>query len=189
MVHEMYETGSAVKVQPGATELARVWGGYFDKDFRHFQVEQTPYHEPTGYAAAAQRGRIVYFAVPIFRAYARHGYPVYRQLVGNALRRLLPEPLVKAEVPTTAQVTVTSQRGRQILHVLHYVPERRSPDLDIVEDVIPLHNVGLAARLRQRPAKVYLAPQREELRCDYRDGYARVTVPIVNGHQMVVFED
>ena len=62
---------------------------------RQFQVEQTPYHKPTGHAAVTQRGRIVYFAVPIFRAYARHGYPVYRQLVGNSLRRLLPEPLVR----------------------------------------------------------------------------------------------
>jgi len=188
MVHEMYETGSAVKARPGATELARVWAGYFDKDYRHFQVEQTPYQKPAGYAAAVQHGRIVYFAVPIFRAYARHGYPVYRQLVGNALRRLLPEPLVRAELPTTAQVTMTTQRGRHILHLLHYIPERRSPDLDIVEDVIPLREVVVAARLPRRPAKVYLAPRRQDLSCDYREGYAKVTVPVVNGHQMVVFE-
>ena len=189
MVHEMYETGSAVKAEPGTTVLARVWEGYFDRDYRHFQVEQTPFDKPSPYAAAAQRGRVIYFAVPIFRAYARNGYPVYRQLVENSIRRLIPDPLVRAEAPSTAQVTVTAQRGRRVVHVLHYVPERRSPDLDIVEDVIPLANVRLSVRLAGRPGRVYLAPQRQNLPFEYEDGYARVTVPSVNGHQMVVFED
>ncbi len=188
MVHEMYETGSAVKAQPGTTLLARVWEGYFDRDYRRFQVEQTPFAKPSDYAAAVQRGKIVYFAVPIFRNYARHGYPVYRQLVANCIRRLIPDPLVKAEVPSTAQVTMTRQKNRHILHVLHYIPERRSPDLDVVEDVIPLSNVVLSARLAQRPASVYLAPQKTSLRFDYSNGYARVTVPTITGHQMVVFE-
>jgi hypothetical protein len=189
MVHEMYETGSAVKAQPGATVLARVWEGYFDRDYRRFQVAQTPFARPSGYIAAAQRGKVIYFAVPIFRAYARHGYPVYRQLVANCIRRLIPNPLVKAQLPSTAQVTMTRQRERHIVHVLHYIPERRSPDLDIVEDVIPLANVVLEARLRGRPSRVYLAPQQQDLRFDYREGYARVVVPAVNGHQMVIFED
>ena len=56
MVHEMYETGSAIRTQTGATELARVWGGYFDKDFRHFQVEQTPFQKPTGHAGRRPEG-------------------------------------------------------------------------------------------------------------------------------------
>ncbi|MCC7498853.1 MAG: alpha-L-fucosidase [Bryobacterales bacterium] len=188
MVHEMYETGSAVKAQTGTTVLARVWAGYFDKDYRRFQVEQTPYAKPTDYIAAAQRGRLVYFAVPIFRVYAQHGYPVYRDLVANCIGRLIGDPLVKAELPSTAQVTLTEQKGRRILHILHYIPERRSPDLDIVEDVIPLNNVNVAARVPGRPSKVYLAPQRQDLPCEYAEGYARVTVPVVTGHQMVVFE-
>jgi hypothetical protein len=188
MVHVMYETGSAVKAQPGTTVLARVWQGYFDRDYKRFQVEQTPFSKPTGYAAVTQNGRIIYFAVPIFRTYFRNGYSVYRQLVGNSIRRLIGDPLVKAELPTTAQVTMTEQRGRCILHILHYIPERRSPDLDIVEDVIPLNNVVVEARLAKRPAHVYLAPQKQNLRFEYAGGYARVTVPVVNGHQMVVFE-
>jgi hypothetical protein len=189
MVHEMYETGSAVKVQPGTTLLARVWEGYFDRDYRHFHVEQTPYAKASDYAAAAQRGRIVYFAVPVFRAYARNGYAVYRQLVGNAIRRFIADPLIEGQLPSPAQATVTAQRGRRIVHLLHYIPERRSPDLDIVEDVIPLHDVPVAARVARRPARVYLAPQKQDLRFEYAGGYARVTVPVVNGHQMVVFEE
>jgi hypothetical protein len=85
-------------------------------------------------------------------------------------------------------VTVTTQPGRQIVHVLHYIPERRAPNLDVVEDVIPLHQVKLALRSESAPRRVYLAPQRQSLSCDWEEGYARVVVPVVNGHQMVAFE-
>jgi hypothetical protein len=33
---------------------------------------------------------------------------------------------------------------RTIVHVLHYIPERRGLDSDVIEDVIPLANVQLA---------------------------------------------
>ena len=38
---------------------------------------------------------------------------------------------------------------RLICHILHYVPQRPTPDLDLVEDVIPLHDIraGRAHRL------------------------------------------
>jgi hypothetical protein len=188
MVHELYENGSAVKAQAGTTVLARIWGGYFDRDYRHFQVAQTPFVSATDYAGATQRGRVVYLAPPLFRMYARQGYAVYRQLAVNGLRRLLPAPLIRADLPSAAQATMTEQPGRRIVHLLCYIPERRTPDLDIVEDVIPLANVSVAARLPARPKTVYLAPQRQELAFEYRDQYAYVRVPSVAGHQMVVFE-
>jgi hypothetical protein len=90
--------------------------------------------KPTDYAAAAQRGKVSLLCVPIFRAYARNGYAVYRELVANCIRRLIGDPLVKAEHPVHAQVTVTEQRGRRIMHILQYSARARSPDLDIVED-------------------------------------------------------
>jgi hypothetical protein len=188
MVHAAYDVGSAVKAQPGTEVLARVWEAYFDKDYRHFQVAQTPFSVFTDYVGAAALGNIVYFAIPLFLSYTRFAYPVYRQLVANALEKLLPRPMVRAELPSTAQVTVTTQPGRQIVHVLHYIPERRAPNLDVVEDVIPLHQVKLALRSESAPRRVYLAPQRQSLSCDWEEGYARVVVPVVNGHQMVAFE-
>lgn len=187
MVHVAYEKGSAVKPKPGAAVLARIWTSYFDRDYSHFHVEQTPFSKPTDYVAVAASRDLVYMAVPVFRAYARFGYAFYRKLVGNAIARLMPNPLVRAALPSTAQVTVTSQPNRRIVHLLNYVPERRTPDLDIVEDVFPLTSVRLALRTSEAPREVYLAPQRQALPFQYHRGYAETTVPVVNGHQMVVF--
>jgi hypothetical protein len=35
---------------------------------------------------------------------------------------------------------------------------------------------------------VYLAPQRQSLPFEFNNGYASAVIPLVNGHQMVVFE-
>jgi beta-galactosidase GanA len=188
MVQIAYETGTAVRTAPGGTSLARSWKSYFDKDYEHFQVEQIPPEQATEYSAAVATSNTVYFATPIFRTYARFGYSFYRDLVGSSLRRLLAEPLVIAEGPTTMQATVTEQPKRRIVHLLNYIPERRAPNLDIVEDVIPLSNVKLRLRMDQIPQKVYLAPQRKAVDFSYANGYVVTVVPTLTGHQMIVFE-
>jgi hypothetical protein len=188
MVHILYEKGDAVRLQSGAQPLARVWKAYFDRNYLHFQVEQPPFSEPTDYVGVAQRGKVIYIAAPIFRMYADFAYQFYRLLIGNCIARFLPNPLIKSSAPSTARITVTEQTGRKIVHVLHYAPERRGRDLDIVEDVIPLANLKLALRLEARPKQVYLAPQRQSLKADFHDGYAHIIVPSVEGHQMIVFE-
>lgn len=85
--------------------------------------------------------------------------------------------------PTSTEVTVMRQANRTIVHLLHYSAERRAPNLDLIEDVVPL-SLHLAAA----PKPVYLAPERQPLRFGYSDGGVDVTAPEVRGHAMVVFE-
>ncbi|HEX5481235.1 MAG TPA: hypothetical protein VFZ08_01260, partial [Terriglobia bacterium] len=189
MVHFTYEAGSVVNAQPGTTVLAREWKPYFDRNYLHFSSHhQTAWDRPESHAAVTQRGSVIYIAFPIFESYALNSYSVAKQMVANCIARFLASPLIKTSAPSTAEVTVTEQPGRRIVHVLHYPAERRAPDLDVVEDVIPLARVRLALRMEHSPSRVYLAPQKEDLKLSYAEGYAHVIVPEVNGHQMVVFE-
>jgi hypothetical protein len=189
MVQFTYRPGSAVNALPGTKVLARVWKPYFDRSYLHFSSHhQTPWDEPLNQIAVVERSNIIYVAFPIFESYALNSYLVHKQVVANCIDRLLPHPLVQTDAPSTAEVTLTEQTGRRIIHLLHYPAERRAPDLDIVEDVIALTQVKLALQLEHRPARVYLAPQRHELSFEYTRGYAHAVVPQVNGHQMVVFE-
>jgi len=122
--------------------------------------------------------------------YHRHGARVYKQLVVNALSLLLPDKLVETNAPTTAHMVLNYQEpySRHVLHILHYIPQRRCEEIDIVEDVIPLYDVDVKVKLPLKPEKVYCAPQGRQLDFEYADGYVRVVVPEVNGHEMVVFE-
>ena len=46
----------------------------------------------------------------------------------------------------------------------------------------------LTLRMSARAKEAYLAPQRQRLDVDFKDGYAHAIVPSVEGHQMIVFE-
>jgi hypothetical protein len=199
MDHALYLRGSAVRARPGTQVLGEVVSPYFSRTWEHFSShEQTP-PNPTplpGLAAAMLRGRVAYLAHPLFSAYQQFGYPVFRQIVGALLRRLLPEPLVRATLPTTAEVSLLRQAPgsdgdspeRLICHILHYLPQRRTPDLDLLEDVIPLHDVEVAVRSEWTPHAAYLAPERQTLEVVMQGDYATVRVPVVNGHAMIVLE-
>jgi hypothetical protein len=191
--HVLYERGRAVTPLEGTTVLAGVVHPYFNRTSERFSSHaQTP-PEPSLSAHAAvtvgPTGRVIYCAHPLFRMYRRHGYPPYRDVIVACLRRLLPDPLLRFDGPTTAEVTALRQEGRTVCHVLHYLPQRRAERLDVLEDVLPLHDRTLALRLERRPRQAYLAPQGWDLPLRWRPPYAEVSLPAITGHQLVVFED
>ena len=187
----LYKRGLRVEPLPGTEVLADLWQPYFNRTYAHFcSHRQTPYEKPSGYPAATLRGNVAYFAHPVFSMYHVYGARAYKLLVLASLRRLLPDPLIKTNAPTTAQINLNYQEthGRYVVHVLHYIPEARFKEVDIVEEVIPLFDVELCVKLPGKPARAYLAPSQRELAFTFENGYARVVVPEVRGHQMVVFE-
>lgn len=187
--HVMYERGVRV-VPAGATTVAGVVDPYFDRAWNHFSSHmQTPGEKLSRYAAATIKGRVGYIAYPLFAAYAQHGNAPFRQLLAALLDRLLPDPLLRVQAPTSTEATVMRQEKerRTIVHLLQYCPERRANGMDLVEDVVPIREVGLSLRLAKAPKRVSLAPEGEALPFTYADGRCRVTVPEVRGHAMVVF--
>ncbi len=188
--HVMYERGWRVKPTGGATVLANVVEPYFERSWKHFcSHNQTPYRpDASPYAAAIEKGRIITIPYPIFKAYGTHGNLPYRDLVKRCLDRLLPDPLLKVTGPSTLETTVTRQPQRTIVHLLNFVAERRTPTLDLIEDIIPLRDVPLSLRREKPPHRVYLAPAQTPVPFTYRNGRAELTVPEIPGHQMVVFE-
>ena len=75
--------------------------------------------------------RSVYFAHPVFTQYDTNAPRWCKTLVANALALLLPEPLVTHDGPSTLRVSVTEQpdERRWVVHLLHYIPERRGRQL------------------------------------------------------------
>ncbi|MGQ9733199.1 MAG: beta-galactosidase trimerization domain-containing protein, partial [Candidatus Zipacnadales bacterium] len=189
--HVMYERGLEVRLEEGTECLAETYDPYFNRTYDHFCSHQhAPLKARAERPAVTQAGNVVYLAHPVFRMYQRWGARFWKQLTMNALALLLRQPLVRTNAPTTAQVTVTYQETehRTMLHILHYIPERRAQQLDTIQDLIPLHEVKVALRCAAAPAKVYLAPEETELNCTWIDGYAEVTVPCVEGYAVVVIQ-
>jgi hypothetical protein len=190
MVHFTYGAGSVVTTQDGARTLGQEWKPYFDRNYLHFSSHgQTAYEAPADQPVVAGRGNALYIAFPVFENYARNGYAPHKLLVRNCIEQLMPNPMLRVQAPSTAEVTVTEQPGRKMIHLLHYPAERRGTDIDVVEDVIPLFNVPLSVKASRRPRQVYLAPGLDTLAWKFESGYVRFTVPEVHGHAIVVLED
>jgi hypothetical protein len=188
----MYERGMEVRPAAGAEVLAATYDPYFDRSYEHFCSHQhTPLDRQAERPAATRAVKVVYLAHPVFGMYQRKGARFWRRLAMNSLALLLPSPLVRTNAPTTAQITVTRQEpeGRTMVHVLHYIPERRADQIDTVQDVIPLHEVEIALRCERVPSRATLAPSGAELPCEWADGYARVRLPRVEGYAVAVFDD
>ncbi len=122
--------------------------------------------------------------------YNKHGMRAYKQLVLNSLDLLLGEKIIKTNAPTTAHINLNYQASHEsyILHLLHYIPERRCESLDVIEDIIPLFDIDVKVRLPKEPSKVYCAPSNNSLDFSYEGGYVCIKIPKILGHEMIVFE-
>ncbi|MFA5206198.1 MAG: alpha-amylase family protein [Lentisphaeria bacterium] len=186
--HVMYERGLRLTPAAGATAWGKVVEPYFERDWRHFcSHRQTPPARTTPYTVVAGRGRMLTTAFPLFTAYAVHGNPLCRHLIGKCLDHLLPEPLLRVQAPSFVEATVTRQPGRHLVHLLGYAPVRRTQTLDIVEEASLAKNVGVSLRLDRAPATVTVQPAGTPLPCRYEHGRAEVTLPELDGHALLVF--
>ena len=186
--HAMYIRGLHVAAADDAETLADITPAVFDRSWRHFcSHRQSPSSGETGGAAIVKRGRVIYFSSPLFTQYYHNAPRWCRTLFLNALDLLLPQPLVRHGGPSTLELMLNDQpaQSRLVLHLLHYIPIRRSRDIDIIEDIIPLYDIPVSIRADKHIQAVKLAPGGDALDFTRAGGRVNFTVPSVNGHQMI----
>jgi len=185
------------------TALGEIFDPYFNRTARHFCSHQhAPYRpEPSGFACGVRQGNIVYLAHPVFTLYHDLGNAPFKEYVLRVILDLLGEPTLRLQgLPSTGRVSLTEQpaAGRHVLHLLYANTIRRGgrgyadgPNagreaLEVIEDLVPLRDVGVTLRLPQPPSKLRLVPQNQTLSFEtLPDGAVRFTVPRLECHQMV----
>ena len=184
----MYLKAQEVTPAPDAEVLADVVVPYFNRTWEHYSSHRhTPSSGVVGYAGVVRKGRVIYFAHPVFTQYAKNAPRWCKTLVLNALDQLLPSPVLRVTGPSTLVATVNLQASerRRVVHLLNYIPERRGTDFDVIEDVIPVRDLGVTLQVADRVRDVQLVPQRQMLKFEQAAGSVTFTVPVVEGHQMV----
>lgn len=187
--HVMYQRALTVEAGDDVTVLARATLPYFNRDWRHYcSHRHTPSAGVERYPAILHQGRVIYFAHPIFSQYHDNGPRWCKTLVCNALDLLLPGRLVRHNGPSTLIVTVNAQhsQARWVVHLLHYIPTRTSQSIDLIDDVIPLHDVTLTLSVPHAVRHVSCEPQSRALAFRQEGDSVHLTVPRIDGHQMVV---
>ena len=186
--HVMHIRGMDVEVCAGAEVLVGKVESYFDRTPEHFcSHRQTPSAGVVGGPAVVRKGAVIYFAHPIFTQYHENAPRWCRRILLNALGLLIPEPLIRLEAPSTTIATLNEQKreNRWVVHLLHYIPERRGQAFDVIEDVIPIRRVRVSVRTPRRVQAVATVPDGAVLKFSQRRGRVEFVLPELRGHQMI----
>lgn len=172
-----------------AQVIARGQDPYFNRTPEHFCSHQhAPNNEAYDYPAAVIKGNIAYIGWDIFKGYAVYGDFHIRELINRTVELLMKDDFtVTTTLPDKGVISLLQQDERKIVHLLFAHTTKRGKDTEVIEDIVPLYNIGVTVKC-DKPSKVVLAPQGEEIPFEYADGTLSFTVPEVNCHQMVSIE-
>jgi len=153
----IYAQGTQIRPGRGVTVLIDRVLPYFNRTdltfSSHFQTP--PVARADRYPAVVAGEGFVYFADPIFREYRQVGNIAARDVWKRAMESLIGPATYGAGLPTTI-LSVPRRRGRDLLvSLLHYVPLRKSLELDILEERMSFAGESLHLPATARMARVF----------------------------------
>lgn len=198
----MYLPSRRLKVTEG-TSLGDIYDPYFNRtDHGHFCSHQHTPNQPqeSGYAAGVKHGNILYLAHPVFSIYRGWGNVPLAEYARNAIRLLLGETQLETNLPSTARVSLMEQPAekRAVLHLLYANTINRGGPLnvngvtsrgaiEVIEELLPLHDVKVTIKPRKSVKKLTLEPQGTGVLFSVaEDGRISFKLDQFTCHQMVV---
>lgn len=160
--HVIYEQGSQVSAGAGTQVLADTIGSTFNRTWEHYCSHR---HSPsTGQVlgpAITRNGNCIYMAHPHLTQYQLNAPRWCKQLVGGAIDALLDKHMLKTNGPTHLFTAINEQaeQNRYVLHVLNYIAQLKSEQIEIVEDIIPLHDLSITLNLPKKITRATLVPE------------------------------
>ena len=179
----IYMQGEALE-PAGAETILSARAPYFKREKDFFCSHRyTPSAKGEAYPAVLQKGGVILFGHPIFQQYRKNAPFWCKKLTSNAIDMLLGERLVRHDGPSTMTVSVLDQpeEARTNLHILSYVPVRKSATIDIIEERTVLRNVTVKVNIPRQFTQARLVP--EDIPLEVKDG--SVTIPEINGYAIV----
>lgn len=147
----------------------------------HFQTP--PVADVSEFPAVVAGERFVYFADPLFREYRQAGNTVARDVWKKVTRQLIGEPPFGDGLPGAMLVYPRRRGDNLLLTLLHYIPIRKSLDIDIIEE--PSSFAGELLGLPEKVKAARLFNGAELL----RDGSGAFILPSSKGRLLIEAQD
>ncbi len=186
----MYEDAHVIHNVNGKV-LAWRENPYFNKTREHFSSHL---HAPNDYSysepAAVLGADGAFIGWNIFREYAKVGSLCTKEIVTEVINMLLGKgKSVETNLPAQGQIYVTKQNGnRKTVHLLYASPVKRGNGIEVIEDIIPLHNISVEVKHDSDVNRVYLASQNKDIHYEMNGNFVKFKVDCFENHQMIVIE-
>jgi hypothetical protein len=162
---------------------------YFNREGKTFCSHQhAPSSQEIGPPAVTKHGNVIYFSHPIFRAYRKNCPMWCKVMMKDAIETLLADKLVQHNGPSTLLTTLTvdEEAHTKVLHAIHYITEKRSEDIYVIEDIIPLHNIEFKVFVGdENVTSVKTLPDLTEIHYQRVGPYITFAIEKVEGHLIV----
>jgi hypothetical protein len=168
----------------GARVILSARSPYFMREKDHFCSHRyVPSNKGDLHPAVLQNKSVIIFSHPIFTQYRKNAPFWCKKLISNAMDLLMEQRLVRHNGPSTMSVSVLDQpqEKRTNLHILSYVPVRKSATIDIIEERTVLRNVSMTVNIPRKFTSARLVPEDIPLEVINNS----FTIPEVNGYAIV----
>lgn len=190
----MYAPSQRIRATTGRS-LGQVFDPYFNRTAKHFcnHIHTPRRPEPSGFDCGVMLGNVIYLAHPVFSIYRDKGSVALKQVVRRSIEALLGTGRsVECSLPSYGRITLRQQASlrRHIVHLLCAAPMNRGTvmdkPIDVVEDIVPVHDVRVLVRGLPPIARATMEPQGVSLPIQQSDEGVKFMVPRLENHQMVV---
>ncbi len=179
----IYKQGE--ELQPdGAETILSARAPFFKRQGEKFCSHfYTPSAKGEEYPAAVQNGNVILFSHPLFTQYRQNAPFWCKKLMSNAIDQLLGSKMIRHNGPSTMTVSVLDQpeQNRTNLHILSYIPVRKSIEIDIIEERTVLREVTVSVEVPRKFTSARLVPENISLQVEN----GSVTIPEIDGYAIV----
>jgi len=190
--------GELIYVKPKSAEiLAHLRGIYLRSDGKPLLASSPP-GAYTGYPMITLnkfgKGKVAYVACDVFSSYLLKNQWVIKHVIKNILNLILPEKLVEVNAPAGVEVVLAEQEGRRLIHLVNHYGERPlSPwpfgdNNALTENIIPIHNIVVRVKCNEKPTRIKLEPEGEELKWKKEGDMISILVPKLEIHSCIIIE-
>lgn len=168
--------GNAYSLTATGEVLCDKYSPYFKRDGEKFCSHL---HTPCDYSkksAAITRGKNgIALAADLFALYFKDGGLTAKVLISPLIDMLLNgEKVVQTNFPSSGKITLCDKGSSYVLHLAYantVVRGSGSKIIETIEDIITLNEVNVKLKI-EKPKKLILQPNGENIDFDYKDGYA-----------------
>jgi hypothetical protein len=141
---------------------------------------------PAATITTVGKGKIAATYFNIGQGYLANRSETTRSFLNDLAGQLFPNPLVTVTGSKDVDVAVARNDGKLLINLVNTSgPHVTAPIVDAIAPVGPLE---ISIRLATKPARITLAPEGKNLPFGFENGIAKLSVPQVNIHEIVVVE-
>ncbi|MGL5753552.1 MAG: beta-galactosidase trimerization domain-containing protein, partial [Paraclostridium sp.] len=166
---------------------------YFNRgeDGKFCSHQHAPSSKEVGYPAVTKYKNRIYFAHPIFSIYRKNTSKWCKEIMKDAIGVLLESKLVNHNGPSTVLTTLQKDLDSNgyILHILHYITEKRSQDIYTIEDIISLYDVKFELSIEDiKIESLRKYDEYNNIEFIKEGNVVKFQLDKINGHEMIIIK-